>query len=465
MQNRLFILPLVLLLQLCGARADEFSNLTSSFGTVTTLAGIHQATTTDPITLLAYNFWTPSMEGMPANSSSVSLSNPHIAAADALGNVYIADKASHAVLKITLDGTIHTFAGTHVQGFNGDGPALATTLQINNPNGLFVFPDGTVYLLDPGNHRIRRVGADGMMTTIVNDPDPNWYPSGRALWVSRDEQLIYYTNEFAPVPPSIIADGATVKRWTPAGGIQTICSKGVGFRNPGNLAVNPVDGKLYVCDRAEEDTTRVATGLWRINGIDDRTRMTGNINAFYVTPNDGQPALDCFIEQPRGIAFLANGAYYLCGHRNGSVWYVDTGGLLHKVIQGKGSKDDSYNIAGQHPPLLGINYINQPRAITLSPNGNLLGVSNDSGYVWSVKSVAPPVLPLDLKAVLRNGSGLRLGWSGLPERAYVIERTATLEPPNWQTIGATSGPGGLEEFTDLAAGALPQSFYRLSPPR
>jgi hypothetical protein len=67
--------------------------------------------------------------------------------------------------------------------------------------GFYVFPDGTVYLLDPGNHRIRRVGTDGVMTTVVNDPDPSWYPSGRALWVSADQRLIYYSNEYAPVPP------------------------------------------------------------------------------------------------------------------------------------------------------------------------------------------------------------------------------------------------------------------------
>ena len=190
------------------ARADEFQSLTSNFGVTTTLIGVHQATTNNPDGT-AINFWNAGYEG--ASATGVPLSNPHMAAADALGNVYIADKASHSILRIALDGTVHTFAGTHVAGFNGDGPALATTLQINNPNGLYVLPDGTVFLLDPGNHRIRRVGTDGMMTTVVNDPDPNWYPSGRALWVREDQQLIYYTNEYAPVPPSITANGSAIK--------------------------------------------------------------------------------------------------------------------------------------------------------------------------------------------------------------------------------------------------------------
>src|SRR5437773_1529009 len=123
----------------CG---DEFDDLSGSFGSTLILAGVHHTTTSNPDGT-AINFWTSDFEG--ANATEVGLSNPHMAAADAYGNIYIADKASHSVLKITSDGTIHTFAGTHVAGFNGDGPASATDLQIYSPNGLFVFPSGVVY--------------------------------------------------------------------------------------------------------------------------------------------------------------------------------------------------------------------------------------------------------------------------------------------------------------------------------
>ena len=319
---------------ICGTSADDFSNLTNGLGFTRTLAGVHQATTANPDGS-AINFWTPSFEG--ATASETALSNPHIAGADAYGNVFIADKASHSILKITTNGLIHTFAGTHAAGFNGDGPDLATNLQIFSPNGLFVFPSGVVYLLDPGNHRIRRVDTNGLMTTIVNDPEPDWYPSGRALWVSDDEKLIYYTHEFRPLVvngvTNLFADGAAIKKWTATDGIETVCSKDVGFRNPGNIAVNPVDGLLYVCDRAEDDTSKVAVGLFRIDGPDERTRITGNISQ--AAAADGQAALNSFIDQPRGIAFRPDGSYFLCGHRDGNVWFVDTEGLLHRYLHGR----------------------------------------------------------------------------------------------------------------------------------
>ena len=86
--------------------------------------------------------------------------------ADRAGNIYIADKNSHSVLRVDTNGAIFTHAGTHVGGFNGEGPAAATNLQLNFPNGLWVRADGTVYVLDTENGRVRRVTTNGVMSTL-----------------------------------------------------------------------------------------------------------------------------------------------------------------------------------------------------------------------------------------------------------------------------------------------------------
>jgi len=74
--------------------------------------------------------------------------------------VYIADKNSHSILRIAPDGTIQTHAGTHTGGFNGDGPAAATDLNLNFPNGEWVRADGIIYVFDTDNGRIRRVNTN-----------------------------------------------------------------------------------------------------------------------------------------------------------------------------------------------------------------------------------------------------------------------------------------------------------------
>src|SRR5256886_17333067 len=137
--------------------------------------------------------------------------------ADDAGNIYIADKDSHSILEITSDGTIHTFAGTHVGGFNGDGPAAATSLQLNFPNGEWVRGDGTVYILDTDNGRIRRVDTFGVMTTLFTVA--GGISTGRGLWVSADESLVYF------------ASGTDLKKWTPIGGGPLLNNQ---FKAPGN---------------------------------------------------------------------------------------------------------------------------------------------------------------------------------------------------------------------------------------
>jgi hypothetical protein len=242
-----------------------------------------------------------------------------------------------------------------------------------------------------------------------------------------------------------------------------ICDKSVGFSNPGNLDVNPVDGKLYLCDRAEDDTSHVAVGLWRIDRINQRTRVSGNVSQPVAV--DGQSVAASYIAEVRGLAFRQDGSYFLCGHKDGNIWFVDTGGILHLYIQGSGKKDGYAMVDGIHPPLSGLNYITQPRQVTLGPEGSLYVTCNDSGYVFVVKNVLPPVLPGDLRTEGRDANGVRLGWTGLKGHAYVVERASDLNSADWAAVGAKSGTGGLTEFFDTGAGGLVRAFYRLSPPR
>ena len=74
------------------------------------------------------------------------------------GSLYIVEGGygGHRIRKVTSDGRITTVAGAERQGFAGDG-GLARAAQLHQPAGVAVAPDGTVYVADLGNHRIRRI--------------------------------------------------------------------------------------------------------------------------------------------------------------------------------------------------------------------------------------------------------------------------------------------------------------------
>ncbi|MEO7692688.1 MAG: IPT/TIG domain-containing protein [Chryseolinea sp.] len=88
---------------------------------------------------------------------------PSGCAVDDDGNVYVADKLNQRVRKISPDGVVTTLAGNGVVGF-ADGDARVA--MFNAPFGLVVAPDGIVYVVDADNHAIRTVDQTGYVTTL-----------------------------------------------------------------------------------------------------------------------------------------------------------------------------------------------------------------------------------------------------------------------------------------------------------
>ena len=104
-------------------------------------------------------------DGGPATSAA--LNRPIEVCLDASGNVYIADSGNHRIRKIAPDGTIQLVAGNGTRGFSGDG-GPAERASLNDPIGLELGPDGSLYIADTGNRRVRRVYR-GTITSVISD--------------------------------------------------------------------------------------------------------------------------------------------------------------------------------------------------------------------------------------------------------------------------------------------------------
>jgi sugar lactone lactonase YvrE len=113
----------------------------------------------------------PGFSGDGGPASQAQLDTPSDVAIGPNGRIYIADTMNHAVRVIRPDGTIHTLAGTGERGFSGDGgPANEATLD--RPYGVEVADNGTVYVADTHNQRIRKISGvpSGAMPTPVPTP-------------------------------------------------------------------------------------------------------------------------------------------------------------------------------------------------------------------------------------------------------------------------------------------------------
>src|SRR5438552_18832744 len=130
-------------------------------------------------------------------ASSSAWGGPLDSKIDAAGNVYVADWAGDAVYKIDPQGRIATIAGTPGRGgFTGDGTA-ATGALVNGPAGVAVDPAGNVYFSDNNNARIRKIGTNGIITTVAG--------TGRAGFSGDNGPGV---NAMINFPLSMVADSA-----------------------------------------------------------------------------------------------------------------------------------------------------------------------------------------------------------------------------------------------------------------
>jgi len=332
---------------------QHFANLLHSYGLLETLAGTNQPGGG----VDGYNYWRPSYEGGWATQAC--LSRPHIAFADPDNHILIVDQGSDSVLKVTADGRIRTFAGTHARGFNAF-EGWATNVQLNLPNGGWMREDGVFYILDTENNLIRRVATNGYLTTLVTNADTGH--DGRGLWVKSDESVAYWCAL------------TVLRKWTPAGGVATLPRV---FSDLANLVGDERTGDLYICDRGVHRVYRLAT-----NG----TLFPFAGNGTTSPRTEGLPVLQFGFNKPRGLCFLPNGGYLICEHSPGNcVWYVDPEGKVHRWLYGNSNNNAYAGDGGWFYANPSLAAISKPRSIVTDRRGNLIMVENDIGFVRRIR--------------------------------------------------------------------------------
>ena len=169
---------------------------------------------------------------LPATDAQLSL--PRGLAIDAKGDLYVADSGTNRVRMIDRQGNIHAFAGTGTGGDSGDGNA-ALLAELSGPTGLAIESStGSLYIADSGNHRVRKVSADGKIGSVAADGVTLSLPVAIAV---DDRGDVFVADEVASRVLRIDAGGTT----------SILATSGIALSNPLGVAVDS-DGHVYVAD-------------------------------------------------------------------------------------------------------------------------------------------------------------------------------------------------------------------------
>lgn len=120
---------------------------------------IRKITASGNVTTLAGGGW----GGSDGQGAAAGFQKPVEVAVDGIGNVYVADLYGNRIRKIDVGGNVTTLAGS-IAGF-ADGQG--TSAKFSYPNGIDVDGSGNVYVADGGNNRIRKIDAEGNVTTLA----------------------------------------------------------------------------------------------------------------------------------------------------------------------------------------------------------------------------------------------------------------------------------------------------------
>ena len=269
-----------------------------------------------------------------SSMSAQAIEDPSSLASDGAGGVYIAIPRQNRILRLTANGALSIVAGGGRYWFSGDGgPARSALLAA--PESIAVDTSGNVFIADTWNHRIRKVGRDGVITTVTGNGTSGFAGDGGPATAAE---------LFSPETIAVDAAGNLfigesgnhrIRKMTPNGIISTVAGNGsAGFSGDGGPATAAqlafprgvavdMTGNLYIGEGESGNRIRKVSP----NGI--ITTVAGNGSAGF--SGDGGPATAAQISNPRSIAVDAAGNLFIVDTHNHRIRKVSPDGIITTV--------------------------------------------------------------------------------------------------------------------------------------
>jgi uncharacterized protein (TIGR03437 family) len=296
---------------------------------------------------------------------------------DPSGNLFIADSANKRIRRITPDGIIATVAGTSKPDADSLQP---TAVALAGPSSMVMNSRGELFIADTAANEIRRIGVDGMITTIAGVGEAVYKGDGwfgiyaalngpTALAVDKEDNLY-------------IADTGNnrIRKMNPVGTIYTVAGGGetdapdgtmaseTKLSEPAGIAVGET-GNLYIAD-TKNDRVRVVDSDGRIRTIADATSAG--------------------LSRPTGLRVASNGDLFVADTGNNRIVRITSTGAA-EAVAGSGKR----GLAGDNGPASEAS-LSSPADLLIESDGSILFTDSANGRIRKltpeVTAVPPPAV-------------------------------------------------------------------------
>ena len=370
---------------------------------------------------------------------------PFYLAVDGAGSVYVSDTDNRIIRKIARDGGVTTLAG--LAGSNGSTDGTGSAARFSQPEGIAVDGAGNVYVADYGYSTIRKITADGTVSTFAglagSGGSADGLGSAARFQNPRGAALDSAGNLY-------VADSMnnTIRKITPAGLVSTFAgaagneagsADGTGsaarFNQPKGLAVDSA-GNVYVADNGNNTIRQITPG-----GV--VTTLAGSAGSSGTADGTGSVAR---FNGPWGLAVDTAGNVFVADNVNATIRKISPGRVVTTIAgASRGSADGLdtaarfYGPSGVAVDSTGTLYVSELNGSTIrrmvltgnaSPTSSLTGLSVRADIVASQRLIVGFAMSGAKQVLIRaTGPGLQ---------AFLPAGTATAGNPRLELYDSQS---------------------------
>lgn len=310
-------------------------------------------------------------------STSGQFREPRGLAIDAGGNLYVTDYGAHTLLKVTPAGVISKVAGTSSTPGSSDG--TTTTALFNSPSGVAVDSQGNLYVADTANNTIRKI-AGSTVTTVAGLAGRSSSVDGvgalarfeEPYAVATDGSNVYVADHTDHSIRKITADGTVTTLAGKAGSFGSTDGTGSAarFYMPSGIAAAS-DGTVYVADAGNSTIRKITTA-----GV--VSTFAGTAGSSGTTDGTGSAAR---FSTPTGVAVDSTGNVFVVDFVASTLRKITPAGVV-TTFAGTANSSGFVNGTGSAARF------NIPSDITIDGSGNLYIIDRNNHSIRKVTPAA-----------------------------------------------------------------------------